>query len=90
MIFLAKDSIVDNYDLSSLKIIYSGAAPLPKEILLNVIKRLDKDNTLKILQGYGMTELTMVSTLHDVNIAKCIHGSVGKLICGMTAKVSNI
>lgn len=91
MIFLAKDPIIDNYDLSSLKKIYSGAAPLPKDILLNVIKRLDKDKTLKILQGYGMTELTMVSTIYDdVNTVKCVLGSVGKLICGMAAKVSLI
>lgn len=90
MVFLAKDPAVDDYDLSSLKIIYSGAAPLPKEILLDVIQRLRKDGSLKILQGYGMTESCVVSTLYDANITKCVHGSVGKVICGMAAKVSRV
>lgn len=80
--------MVDNYDLSSLKIIYSGAAPLSKEIQSKVVHRIGKGNQLKVLQGYGMTESSIVSTFHGANTVECVDGSVGHLICGMSAKVS--
>lgn len=32
MVFLAKSPLVDQYDLSSLKVLLCGAAPLSKEI----------------------------------------------------------
>ena len=54
---LAKHPIVDNYDLSSVGIIFSGAAPLDAELGHAVAKRLDT----RIRQGYGMTELSPVS-----------------------------
>lgn len=88
MVFLAKHPIVDNYNLSSLKIIYSGAAPLSKDIQLKVIERIGKDNSLKILQGYGMTESSFLSTHHGEDTVENVHGSVGKLMSGMAAKVS--
>jgi acyl-CoA synthetase (AMP-forming)/AMP-acid ligase II len=54
---LAKHPVVDEYDLSSIEIIFSGAAPLDAELGHAVAKRL---NT-KVRQGYGMTELSPVS-----------------------------
>ncbi|SDU34540.1 AMP-binding protein [Gordonia westfalica] len=54
---LAKHPIVDNYDLSSLHTMMSGAAPLDDELGQAVAKRLD----LHMLQGYGMSELSPVS-----------------------------
>ncbi|MDL9936131.1 AMP-binding protein [Gordonia sp. ABSL1-1] len=56
---LAKHPIVDNYDLSSLRSMMSGAAPLDDELGKAVAKRLD----LHMLQGYGMSELSPVSHL---------------------------
>ncbi|GAC68030.1 AMP-binding protein [Gordonia soli] len=56
---LAKHPIVDNYDLSSLHTMMSGAAPLDDELGKAVAKRLD----LHMLQGYGMSELSPVSHL---------------------------
>ncbi|WP_267615538.1 AMP-binding protein [Gordonia bronchialis] len=54
---LAKHPIVDNYDLSSLTTMMSGAAPLDDELGQAVAKRLN----LHMLQGYGMSELSPVS-----------------------------
>ena len=54
---LAKHPIIDNYDLSSLHTMMSGAAPLDDELGQAVAKRLD----LHMLQGYGMSELSPVS-----------------------------
>ncbi|MFW0788616.1 AMP-binding protein [Gordonia sp. CPCC 205333] len=63
---LAKHPIIDNYDLSSLKVMMSGAAPLDDELGKAVAKRLD----LHMLQGYGMSELSPVSHLipHDMSV----------------------
>ncbi|MGB0875486.1 MAG: 4-coumarate--CoA ligase family protein [Mycobacterium sp.] len=54
---LAKDSLVDSYDLSSLNVVMSGAAPLDAELGQAVSERL----SCKVVQGYGMSELSPVS-----------------------------
>jgi acyl-CoA synthetase (AMP-forming)/AMP-acid ligase II len=54
---LAKHPIVDQYDLSCIDVIFSGAAPLDAELGQAVAKRL----SCTVLQGYGMTELSPVS-----------------------------
>jgi len=56
---LAKHPIVDDYDLSSLHTMMSGAAPLDDELGKAVATRLD----LHMVQGYGMSELSPVSHL---------------------------
>ncbi|MGD9618606.1 MAG: 4-coumarate--CoA ligase family protein [Mycolicibacterium sp.] len=54
---LAKHPLVDSYDLTSLKVVMSGAAPLDAELGQSVAERLD----CKVVQGYGMSELSPVS-----------------------------
>ena len=54
---LAKTPLVDEYDVSSLRKILSGAAPLGVQLTEDVSKRLD----CPVVQGYGMTELSPVS-----------------------------
>jgi 4-coumarate--CoA ligase len=56
---LAKHPLVDNYDLSSLRQVFSGAAPLSAELALEAGERID----CEVVQGYGMTELSPVSHL---------------------------
>ncbi|GAA3951071.1 AMP-binding protein [Gordonia caeni] len=56
---LAKHPVVDNYDLSSIHTMLSGAAPLDAELGNAVAARLD----LTMLQGFGMSELSPVSHL---------------------------
>ncbi len=54
---LAKHPLVDQYDLSSVLAVLSGAAPLDGELGHAVANRLG----CTMLQGYGMTELSPVS-----------------------------
>jgi len=63
---LAKHPMVDDYDLSNLEQIFSGAAPLGAELSDAVGARLDCVS----LQGYGMTELSPVSHVTPVNAAR--------------------
>ena len=57
LVMLAKDPIVDDYDLSSVRYLSSGAAPLDDEIVALVKERLG----CHVRQGYGMTELSPAS-----------------------------
>jgi len=54
---LAKHPLVDNYDLSSLTQVFSGAAPLGAELAQEASARIG----CEVVQGYGMTELSPVS-----------------------------
>jgi len=53
----AKHPIIDNYDLSTLRSVFSGAAPLSAELGAEASARLG----CPVVQGYGMTELSPVS-----------------------------
>ncbi|MGY1915040.1 4-coumarate--CoA ligase family protein [Blastococcus sp. SYSU DS0973] len=67
---LAKHPMVDQYDLSSLTSVLSGAAPLDEQLALAAQERLRKgaDTGVSVAQGYGMTELSPVShTTPDVD-----------------------
>ncbi|XP_072743813.1 luciferin 4-monooxygenase isoform X1 [Anoplolepis gracilipes] len=83
MVFLAKHPLVDKYDLSSVKRIWSGAAPLSKETQKAVAKRL---NVSEIKQGYGLTETTL-SVLRAPDDTAIKYGSVGVLFPGISAKI---
>jgi acyl-CoA synthetase (AMP-forming)/AMP-acid ligase II len=54
---LAKHPLIDEYDLSSLNTVMSGAAPLDADLGHAVSKRLG----CRVVQGYGMSELSPVS-----------------------------
>lgn len=54
---LAKAPIVGDYDMSSVRQIFSGAAPLGAELAAEAGERLG----CEVVQGFGMTELSPVS-----------------------------
>lgn len=54
---LAKHPLIDQFDLSSLKQVFSGAAPLGAELAGEAAARID----CEVVQGYGMTELSPVT-----------------------------
>lgn len=54
---LAKHPAVESRDLSSLRTIMSGAAPLGAELAEQVAERID----CKVIQGYGLTETSPVT-----------------------------
>ena len=71
VVALAKHPVVDNYDLSALRWILSGAAPLSADLAIECGKRLG----CEVVQGYGMTELSPVSHATPAGMFK--PGSVG-------------
>ncbi|XP_001657680.2 luciferin 4-monooxygenase [Aedes aegypti] len=81
-VFLAKNAIVDEYDLSSVKTIISGAAPLSREVEDLIRSRLKVSS---VRQAYGMSETTL-AILAQVD-AQNKPGSVGKIREGQWAKV---
>jgi 4-coumarate--CoA ligase len=54
---LAKHPLVDQFDLSSVKQVFSGAAPLGADLAADAAARVG----CEVVQGYGMTELSPVS-----------------------------
>ncbi|PHH80838.1 hypothetical protein CDD83_3660 [Cordyceps sp. RAO-2017] len=70
------------YDLSSIRWLFSGAAPLGSEVIDDLLKQYPK---WKIGQGYGMTETSPgVSMSIETD---CLLGSSGSLIPGTVAKL---
>ena len=74
VVALAKHPLVDQYDLSALRMVFSGAAPLSAELALECGARLD----CEVVQGYGMTELSPVT--HATPAGGFVPGSVGVTI----------
>ncbi|MFN3219789.1 MAG: AMP-binding protein [Acidimicrobiales bacterium] len=68
---LAKQPIIDDYDLSSLELVLSGAAPLGAELAEEAAARID----CPVVQAYGMTEMSPAS--HITPPGQYRPGSVG-------------
>lgn len=79
---LARDKMVDDYDLSSVRMITSGAAPLTKELVDAVHERL----RIKINQAYGLSETSPMTHTQPWDEWYQSVGSVGKLFPNMVAK----
>ncbi|KAI7746556.1 hypothetical protein M8C21_029862, partial [Ambrosia artemisiifolia] len=84
---LAKQDVVKKFDLSSLKQIGSGAAPLGKELMEECAKKLPH---VVVLQGYGMTETTGVISVESPVMGPRHSGSAGRLISGVEAKIVSV
>ena len=82
LVALAKHPMVDSYDLSSVEIISSGAAPLDGELARAVERRLG----CQVKQGYGMTELSPVSHAFPDRVDPDV-ATVGPLLPNMEAMV---
>ena len=73
LLALTKHPIVDKYDLSSLRALFSGAAPLSEELASACEGRLG----VAVRQGYGLTETSPVSHFHPIESEVVKYGSVG-------------
>ncbi|KAK0661567.1 hypothetical protein QBC41DRAFT_285768 [Cercophora samala] len=79
---LSSRDILKKYDLSSVRLLFTGAAPLGKETAEELLKIYP---TWHVGQGYGMTEsATVVCTTseHDIH-----QGTSGSLVPGARAKI---
>uniref|UniRef100_A0A915DAT5 Uncharacterized protein n=1 Tax=Ditylenchus dipsaci TaxID=166011 RepID=A0A915DAT5_9BILA len=83
LLLLAKSPVVAEYDLSSVKLVMSGAASAGKELCEEVINRLP--HIQLIGQGFGMSELSLAS--HSLVLTKKNFPASGKLLPNMEAKI---
>ncbi|HEY4025345.1 MAG TPA: 4-coumarate--CoA ligase family protein [Candidatus Dormibacteraeota bacterium] len=72
---LARDPVVDRFDLGTVRVVVSGAAPLPAEVAHEVAERLG----CLVKQGYGMTELSPGSHMQPEDGGAPPPGTVGPL-----------
>jgi acyl-CoA synthetase (AMP-forming)/AMP-acid ligase II len=79
---LGKSPVVDNYDLSSMRMMNSGAAPLTRDLVETVHKRLN----IPIKQGYGLSETSPTTHMQPWDTCLKYIGSVGRLLPNQTAK----
>ena len=86
---LAKHPLIDEFDLSSLNVVMSGAAPLDADLGHAVANRLG----CRVVQGYGMSELSPVSHItpfdsgaHDMK-ANAPLSSVGWTVSNAASKI---
>jgi 4-coumarate--CoA ligase len=101
VLLLAKDLLVEKYNLSSLRLMHSAAAPLTTDLIEMVYNRLK----VPIKQSYGMSEASpaisaqvlppLISEIPNTNKFSDLTdwnkpmGSVGKLIPSMSMKTMN-
>jgi len=73
---LVKHPAVSQFDLSSVRLVFSGAAPLGEEMARELSRRLG----CPVVQGYGMTEASPVTHLSPTRNAPVKPGSIGLVI----------
>lgn len=82
--FLAKHPLPLKYDLSSVRLIISGAAPLGADLEKAICERYP--NVQDLQQAYGMTE--SAATILKIPNGKTKRGSVGVVVPGQEIKAS--
>lgn len=80
---LSKEPVVDKYDLTSLKMLHCGAAPITSDLIEMVWKRLK----VPVKQGYGLSEASPVSHVQQPDEWAKFMTSVGKLVPNMESKI---
>ncbi|KAI9264248.1 hypothetical protein BDA99DRAFT_481480 [Phascolomyces articulosus] len=81
IIHLVNNPKVDNYDMSSLKALTVGSAP----IAASVVTRFQEKFKAALMQGYGMTEVSPAITYQLPSFAR--PDSIGRLVPMMKAKI---
>ncbi|XP_050382881.1 probable CoA ligase CCL10 [Argentina anserina] len=87
MIALTKQSVVNKYDLTSVKLIVCGAAPLGKELMEETAKNIPQ---AAVVQGYGMTETCGIISLENPREGSRFSGSTGVLATGIECRIASV
>lgn len=85
-VLLAKHPLVEKYDLSSLKQILVGAAPLSAELGDEVEKRIPN---VTVTQAYGLSETSPTATYAPVKHYRHHKGTCGALVPCVEARLVN-
>src|SRR6185503_9515838 len=83
---LAKHPAVDKYDLSSLRGVFSGAAPLGENVAAAAGARLG----CPVIQGYGLTETSPVTHVTRVDSERIRVAGIGPPIPNTEAKILDV
>lgn len=82
--FLVNSTKLTEYDISSLRVAFTGAASLPVE----VFRRFQKLFGFENMEGYGLSETSPVVTTNPLRGTKKI-GSIGVAIPGVEVRIFN-
>ena len=83
---LVKHPAVGQFDLSSVRLIFSGAAPLGEEMARALSAKLG----CPVVQGYGMTEASPVTHLSPTRNEPFKPGSAGKIVPSTEVKIVEV
>lgn len=86
VLVLAKHPLVDKFDLSSVTLVFSGAAPLDENLAQACAQRLN----CNVNQGYGMTEASPATHLVSDDVQWKKVGSIGPVVSGTECKVVDV
>ena len=80
---MVKSPAVSQFDLSSVRLVFSGAAPLGDDLARTLSKKLG----CPVTQGYGMTEASPVTHLSPTHNVALKPGSAGQVIPNTEVKI---
>jgi acyl-CoA synthetase (AMP-forming)/AMP-acid ligase II len=83
---MVKHPAVAQFDLSSVRLVFSGAAPLGEDIQRELAKKLG----CPVVQGYGMTEASPVTHLSPTRNAPIKPGSAGRVVPNTEVKIIEV
>ena len=83
---LVKHPAVAQFDLSTVRLVFSGAAPLGEEMA----KELSAKLGCPVVQGYGMTEASPVTHLSPTRNVPIKPGSVGRIVPSTEVKIVDV
>ncbi|KAK2463157.1 hypothetical protein APHAL10511_004812 [Amanita phalloides] len=91
LVLLARHPAVDKYDMSTLEVLFSGAAPLGPTLSHAVLQRLlskrSGNQSLHVMQGYGLTETSPTTHIVPIEYGMRKMGSVGILLPNLEARI---
>ena len=83
---LVKHPAVAQFDLSSVRLVFSGAAPLGEDTARALSQKLG----CPVVQGYGMTEASPVTHLSPTINAPAKPGSIGQVVPNTEVKIVDL
>ncbi|KLO18616.1 AMP binding protein [Schizopora paradoxa] len=88
LVVLTRHPAAEKYNLKSLRLLVSGAAPLGGPLVSAVQSRLRSfGNDTAIVQGYGLTETSPTAHFVPVHDAERKVGYIGKLLANLEARL---
>jgi len=82
VLLLCKHPVVEKYDLSSLRMTNSGAAPLTKDLVDSLYKR----KGVRVKQGYGLSETSPTIFIQRWQDWQTAVGTTGRMVPNLLAK----